>query len=299
MAPKQNEVYNVTRQTSQCPDRPLRCVHRSLRGGDAVLIHVDFKNRRATSGPSTEATARPLYDNPMPREMDRTAYWERMIKCLEARFGETQPAHGVIYEQILQHNTFDAYGNGNAHDSIHQYRPSRGSKADAAWNKPMPFPANLPKIEEYLKANQGRVMRLGYKSDAFQWMEQRYGNTKSILEMAKENRIQLEIHTMSDLCGHDDFVQLIADGGHSIVFQMGFEETYFSEMNSEYGKSIEKMVSPGAPSIKRRLAAIEKLQAAGVTVTKRFRSLKDLNKAQAREFEKRTGSTVAYWMGEK
>lgn len=219
------------------------------------LIYVDFKLRRVVSN-AVEYTRRGMsLENELvrpDRETDRIGHWKYMINCIEARYGSDQPEQGCVYKQPLKMAIFDSYGYGCVHNSIHQYR---GGKY---WNKPFPMPADLSAIEAYLKRFKGKVLRLGYKSDPFMWMDQKYGITKSILEIANENDVQLVIHTMSDLCAHEDYLSLLVRGKHSIIMQCGFDDVRLRT------DKIERCVSPGAPSIARRESALRKLVDAGV-----------------------------------
>lgn len=268
------------------------------------VINVDFKRRMIISGPSfetRESTARDLFNQDPPQDM--FSHFDHMIQCIEARFGDELPSHGPIYKQTFKGPIFDTYGHGCAHNSIHQYRP----KKNEPWNRPIPFPADLRAIETYLKKNKNRVLRLGKKSDPFMWLDGKYSVTKSTLELANKYNVSLVIHTMSDLCACPDYLELIKAGGHSIVMQMGFGELigvkspegFSGYSGTDALERIERMVSPGAASILRRKHAIEKLKEAGVEVREQWFSLKDLTKEQKAYFEKATGSTVEYWIGEQ
>ena len=217
-----------------------------------MIVYVDFKNRRAISGPSHSATAKPLLNDFQPRSIDPIAHWKRMVESCEARFSDNQPEQGCVYKQPLNKPIFDTYGNGNAHNSLHQYMPTNRKY----WNSPTPFQGDLPAIETYLKRNGGKVLVLGHKSDAFMWMDTRYEITKSVLEIANKHNVQLEIRTMSDLCACNDYLDLIIKGKHSVVMTMGFSEIGEADLAEKY----EKSVSPGAPSLKRRQLAIDKLR---------------------------------------
>lgn len=213
------------------------------------------------------------------RESDRIGFWKRTIEDIESRYEGCMPKQGCVYKQSLKTAIFDTYGYGCVHNSIHQYRGGQ------YWNKPFPMPADLPKIEVYLKRFKGKFLRLGSKSDPFMWIDQKYQITKSVLEIANENDVQLIIHTMSDLCAHDDYAILLKRGGHSIVMQMGFEDL---RLRTE---PIERAVSPGAPSLKRRQLAVEKLAKHGVDVEICFTHIDEIlnNKTKVNYFRRSTG----------
>lgn len=245
------------------------------------LIHIDFKRRiQVSSRVPIEAPVRPD-----PKDM--FGHYDYMIECIRARFGDDLPAHFPVYKQSLKTNIFDTYGHGCVHNSIHQKRTT-------LWNKPFPIPADLRAIDKYLSARSGKVLVLGDKSDPFMWMDQKYSVTKSVLELANKHHVSLEIRTMSDLCAMDTYFNLIkeGEGGHSIVMQMGFSDPVLAI------DTIERAVSPGAPSLTRRQHAIDKLVSAGITVHTKTTDLASLTKAQRIEFSRATGSTVEYYLSE-
>lgn len=244
----------------------------------AQVINVDFKRRTVISGPAIESVERETEPKDMFEEFDHT------IECMEARFGENQPEGGVISPIPKTGMIFDTYGRGNAHDSIHQYRPGPNVK----WNRPMPFPVDLREIDKFLKARSGKVVKLGSKSDPFMWMDHKYEITKNTLRLANQYGVQLFIETMSDLCAHDDYLELLKAGKHTISMHLGFEE-YFESERAYPSKSVERQVSPGAPSVQRRLKALAKLRDSGVEAVERFSSTANLNKTQKQRFFKQTG----------
>lgn len=173
-----------------------------------------------------------------------------IFKQIEARYGDEQPKGGVVYKTPvdLKNRTIDSYGRGNVHNSIHQYKP----KSSQWWNRPMPFPSDLRPIVKALKA--GGEWTLGAKSDGFMWMDRRYRHTYKVLQLAKHYKVKLTIHTMSDLVAHDDYIHLLK--GHTIVMNMGSGESEAQEL----------LDSPGAPSLKRRIEAVQTLLHSGIEV---------------------------------
>lgn len=255
------------------------------------LIYIDFKRRQVVE--NIAEACRSL----SPKETFRTApdrlgHFDHMIEGIQARYGSKQPDSGCVFKQPLKSNIFDSYGYGCIHNSIHQYR---GGKY---WNEPMPMPADLRAIETYLKKRAGKVLRLGSKSDPFMWMDHKYQITKSILEIANENDIQLVIHTMSDLCAHNDYAYLLKNGDHSIVMHMGFE--HLKDSPSEALETLERLVSPGAPSMKRRQMAVNKLKDMDVDVRLEYTRLESIisNKSKFQRLCRATGTGPDYWIGE-
>ena len=161
---------------------------------------------------------------------------------------------GAIFKGCINRElqAIDSYGRGNFHNSVHQYKGPKGW-----WNSPMPFGADLVAIERYLKSMSGETVRFGLKSDPFMWLDCKFNFTKKVLQLATRYGVRLAIHTMSDLCGHDDYLELIEEGGHTVRMQLGVGEGL---------DLLERRLSPGAPSVKRRLTAVYRLRDAGVSV---------------------------------
>lgn len=243
----------------------------------ALVIHVDFNKRVVVNRPMPSL----MVNEPQTSlDVDPIAHWKKMVSCIEARFGSEPPEGGCVYKQKLTGPAFDSYGRGCINNSIHEYRGKD-------WNRPMPFPCDLEAVEAYLIKNKGKVLRLGLKSDPLMWMDTRYSVTKSVIAMATKYNVRLVIYTMSDLCAHEDYLTLIKEGSHRIGMRMGFKEFKGDER-------LERLVSPGAPSLKRRALAIENLKAAGVEVSEIYNSVHTLTKAQQKEYSQRTGAQP--WM---
>ncbi len=210
-----------------------------------MVLQVDFKRRVLIHGPIQPSN----FVERTPETQDLFELYDYHMRCIEARYGEQLPKQGIVHTQAFKHSELDTYGFGCVHNSSHQYMP----KKDEVWNQPMPMPADLRAIDAYFKRTVGPVIKVGVKSDPFMWMDAKYGITKSVLQLANKHCLALELHTMSDLCAHDDYIELLE--GHTIVMQLGFENA-----------AIERYLSPGAPSRLRQERAIERLRAAGITV---------------------------------
>lgn len=191
---------------------------------------------------------------PTPKELNMFEEFDRMQTNIQNRYEDHLPKQGTVYKQKLTKNTnsFDSYGYGCVHNSVHQYMPRRGE----IWNKPMPMPADLRQIDAFLRSHSGKVLRLGLKSDPFMWMDHKYGMTKSVIRLANQYKVSLVIHTLSDLCAHEDYLDLIKAGDHLVVMQMGLS-----------CEKLEHLASPGGPSNARRERTIEILKSAGVEVS--------------------------------
>ncbi len=194
-----------------------------------------------------------------PLSMELYKTFNQVCNSIEARYGENQPHGGVIYKHPVHGMLLDSYGRGNIHNSVFQWHPHDFKKGSLNWNRPTPFPSDLRKVFKaiYKNRNKNRVMVLGHKSDPFMWMDCRYNQTKKIIKYATKYGVALSINTMSDLCAHDDYLKLIKDGNHQVVMNM-------SSLNSN--EEIERILSPGAPSLARRRKAVSKLSTSGIEV---------------------------------
>ncbi len=270
------------------------------------LIHVNFRTRTVSAQPTpkpqdvrterSEGCA--VGDEPTtPREWLFYAY-DRVIKQMQSRFGTEQPRGGVVYKVTPTAKGFDTYGRGCVHNSIHQYAPQTQIEREL-WNRPGPFPADLRAIERLFKKSKGRTIKVGLKSDPFMWMDQKYGVTKATIQLATNCGVRLELHTMSDLCGHEDYATLLALGGHSIVMHMGFD--HYRQLSTEDAERVERVVSPGAPSLLRRLRALERLGALKVKYTLAYTHIEDLIKdpVKLRRLCLATGTGSEVWSNPK
>lgn len=203
------------------------------------------------------------YQNNAP-STEQLSFMEGLRQKLDARFGDDKPSTGVIYNKpfSMKNNIrhVDAYGWGNAHNSRWQYRPT-GFKARKNWNRPMPFPSDTDLIDSEFKKHYGKRFVLGHKSDAFMWMDSKYGITMRILESARAHYIGLTIETMSDLIARDDYISKLLELTNVVVVM---------NMGSNATEEQERLDSPGAPSLKRRIQAIEKLKSHGIRVQYRI-----------------------------
>lgn len=205
--------------------------------------------------------------------------YDYQIKCIQKRFGENQSYGGVVYKATPLAEGFDTYGRGNVHDSLHQWQPLTPAEK-LSFNRPLPFPADLRAIDKLLERSEGTAIRLGVKSDPFMWMDKKYCITKSVIELATKHGVTLVIHTMSDLPAETDYINLLIEDGHKIVMHMGFKQMRFMD-----DASLERYISPGAPSRSRRERAIGKLIERGVNVCTKYTDLSKMIKNNKMFFE--------------
>ncbi len=220
------------------------------------VIKCDFKNKSWTKEIDLTPADRAILqkwstttDNPLSDLKEK----------LEARYGANQPSHGVLYytpiTRLKGQFYFDTYGNGCAHASNHdKYFVNRDL---ATYNRPQPFPTSPTMIDDLINNEDETVINLGLKSDAFMWMDLKYGVTKYLLKNLNKD-IKLIIHTRSDLVAHDDYLELLRN------FKTVEVRMYIPKHDNEHRARIEE---PGCPSIKRRCMAMDTLRAAGIAVS--------------------------------
>jgi len=210
------------------------------------LFIVDFKAKRLLSTQEVNQE-----DSLESSQADIFESYRQTLENQLARFSDQVPKQGLIFKQDFK-NGFDSYGYGNSHDSFHQW------KGGKYWNSPIPVMADLFAINAFLEKNQNKTIRFGKKSDPFMWMDSKYEMTKKVFILANKYNVKLVIHTMSDLCAREDYRNLIKAGNHSVVMNLGLVE-YQNDR-------VERILSPGAPSLKRRNLALSVLRKNGVSV---------------------------------
>lgn len=188
-------------------------------------------------------------------------YLKEKISNLDARFGNDYPKDGITVKRAgtIKDGTLylDSYGRGDCHNSQHCTNYVNRNKAK--WNRPMPCPVDPDNLSMLLdKAYVKNVAKVvfGVKSDPFMWMDQKYEFTKYILYCLKENvDAQVEIFTRSDLVAHDDYITL-----------MGKWCTINMYIPKHQDEDLTRIEEPGAPSVKRRMIAVDKLKSLGFKV---------------------------------
>jgi len=204
---------------------------------------------------------------------------------IAARFGDKQPRGGVIFNTGLKlvnfhssctkcHYAFeiDSYGRGCVHNCAYCYA-KEALTAHGYWNNPMPFPVNLAEVRKIFytvfetnNASKWRSvlekripLRLGSMSDSFMWSDKKYKVSLELLKILSFYNYPYVVFTRSDLIAEDEYIAEIRKDLASIQFSM-------SGGNEELTKKIE----PGAPSVERRLIALEKLAKEGIWTTVRL-----------------------------
>lgn len=178
-------------------------------------------------------------------------------------------------QQCLYSFEIDTYGRGCIHECVYCYAKAELT-VHGYWNNPIPVPVDLNEVRkvfytvfETQKNSKWREilekripLRIGSMSDSFMWMDQKYKVTQELLKILKYYNYPYIVFTRSDLVAHDDYLKLLDPQIGSVQFSM-------SSINDEMIKKIE----PGAPSAKRRLKALQKLNETGVWTTVRINPL--------------------------
>lgn len=148
-------------------------------------------------------------------------------------------------ENILNSKGQDPYF-GDVHNAMWKTGPSL---------EKLGLPQPIPQQVENLQGVLGREVPQG-GSDPFQWIDTKYQVTKKLLE--KNIDKPLVINTRSDLIAHDDYMNLLNPSKHKINIHL---------LGDGDVDGLARVMEPGAPSIRRRLSAAQKLSEAGFDVT--------------------------------
>lgn len=195
------------------------------------------------------------------------------------RFGENQPRGGVVFKTALKlvnhHSTctrchysfeIDTYGRGCIHNCVYCYAKEALTQ-HGYWNQPMPFPLDLAQVRKFFylafetdrKSKWGDILRqrvplrVGSMSDAFMFMDRKFGVTKELLRILRHYQYPHVIFTRSDLVAHEEYLPLLDPEICSVQMSISGEN-----------ETLTRALEPGAPSVKRRLQALRKLTDAGI-----------------------------------
>jgi hypothetical protein len=244
------------------------------------VVYVNFKtgqiNTDAVSVPETTPlthvgpiASRKLKERTYPDGFD-VEVWDK----LSARYGENQPRQGVEFEHysivtLKGISYVDTYGYGCVHNVAGNSKRAGGgfwknqaAKGTSYWNRPMPMPADPIKLINRLKEEKRKQVVLGYVSDAFMWMDQKYKITQAFLRHL-DGVETLTIDTRSDLVAHDNYVDLLINlknRGVTVKVNILIPGPYHDN------EHMTQLLEPGTPSLKRRRLAYTKLKGCGIAV---------------------------------
>lgn len=164
-------------------------------------------------------------------------------------------------QQCLYAFEVDTYGRGCSHNCTYCYAKAELT-VHGYWNNPIPVPIDINEIRKAFytvfetdkKSKWRSVMeqkiplRVGCMSDSFMWMDTKYSVTKEFLKILNYYNYPYTIITRSDLVAREDYMDLLRKELCSVQFSI-----------ASTNESLNKKIEPGAPSAKRRLIALEKL----------------------------------------
>ena len=157
----------------------------------------------------------------------------------------------------------DTYGCGCSHDCKYCYAKSL-LDFRKFWNPKDPKVADIGKIEKQIKkiadgkCGNIRAIRLGGMTDCFQPIEEKHHVTYETLKLLKKYKVHYLIVTKSDLVASDEYMKVLDK-------ELAHIQITVTTTDDDLSMTYEKAV----PSSKR-IAAIEKLQAAGFDVALRL-----------------------------
>jgi DNA repair photolyase len=178
-------------------------------------------------------------------------------------------------QQCLYSFEVDTYGRGCAHNCVYCYAKAELT-VHGYWNKPYPVPVDINAIRKsfytvfetdknskWREIMEKRIpIRIGSMSDSFMWMDDKLKVTKEFISILNHYQYPHLIFTRSDLIARDDYMKIIDPKLAAIQFSI-----------SSTNDKMNKLIEPGAPSARRRLAALTKLSKSGYWTTVRINPL--------------------------
>lgn len=157
----------------------------------------------------------------------------------------------------------DTYGCGCSHDCKYCYAKSL-LNFRKLWNPQDPKVADLAKIEKQIKkiakgkCGEIRAVRLGGMTDCFQPIEATHHVTYETIKLLNKYKIHYLIVTKSDLVASDEYMKILDK-------DLAHIQITVTTTDDDLSMTYEKAVPPS-----KRIAAIEKLQAAGFDIALRL-----------------------------
>lgn len=157
----------------------------------------------------------------------------------------------------------DTYGCGCSHDCKYCYAKSLLSFRKF-WNPQDPKVADIAKIEKQIKkiaegkCGEIRAVRLGGMTDCFQPIEATHHVTYETIKLLNKYKIHYLIVTKSDLVASDEYMKILDK-------DLAHIQITVTTTDDDLSMTYEKAVPPS-----KRIAAIEKLQAAGFDIALRL-----------------------------
>lgn len=157
----------------------------------------------------------------------------------------------------------DTYGCGCSHDCKYCYAKSL-LNFRKLWNPQDPKVADIAKIEKQIKkiaegkCGEIRAVRLGGMTDCFQPIEATHHVTYETIKLLNKYKIHYLIVTKSDLVASDEYMKILDK-------DLAHIQITVTTTDDDLSMTYEKAVPPS-----KRIAAIEKLQAAGLDIALRL-----------------------------
>ena len=177
---------------------------------------------------------------------------ENVKGYLSARFSQDPEAMNRI-EELWSKDHDEPYNDGVLGQT--SWRQGKDAKVPQGW-KEMPIASKA--TPQSIGGILGKKVISGEGPDPLHWIDAKYRHTLNLLEQHKD--LPLHIHTRSDLIANDDYIDKLNPKKHQVNIHVAFPENKWDH------SSDENVMEPGQPSTKRRLAAYEKLKAAGIPV---------------------------------
>lgn len=154
----------------------------------------------------------------------------------------------------------DTYGCGCQHNCQYCYARSL-LDFRKMWNAAYPAVANINKIRHAIRTDlrPREIVRLGGMTDCFQGLERQRHVTYRTIQMLNAKSVGYLIVTKSDLIAEEEYMRILMP-------RLAHIQVSITSTDPEISKRIE----PGAPLPEARIAAVEKLQAAGFDVSVRL-----------------------------
>jgi len=237
-------AHNAIKEARQNPtDKKYRKLLEQRDSGDAALSGKSDMEIAKMAGIKMMSPAKPS-KRPEPHE-DVKGY-------LAARFSQEPEAMNRIQE-LWSKDHDEPYNDGVLGQT--SWRQGKDAKVPQGW-KEMPIASKA--TPQSIGGILGKKVISGEGPDPLHWIDAKYRHTLNLLEQHKD--LPLHIHTRSDLIANDDYIDKLNPKKHQVNIHVAFPENKWDH------SSDENVMEPGQPSTKRRLAAYEKLKAAGIPV---------------------------------
>jgi DNA repair photolyase len=165
---------------------------------------------------------------------------------------------GVLNTRFWTKHCFDPYTNCELNCVYCSTSTCRHDKK-RAFSVPVYAKTNAPQLlaQELSRLKRRGIVSIGLAMDAYQPSERKFGLTRQVLEVLRDNGCAFAIGTKSDLVLRD--LDVIAEAAKKAPCLVSFSVTTLDE-------GLAKLIEPNASPPKRRLAALKKLSDSGVTV---------------------------------